>query len=402
MRVLKLLGCATLGILLAAGARAENIKIGVMLPYSGVNADLGDVQAKAIDLFMKLHGKDLAPHTVELIKRDEGPPSGASAKTVATELITRDKVKLILGVVFSPSAIAMAPVMTQAKVPLVITNAGTAWITTLSPYIVRFSFSMWHDAYPMGTYAVKGLKCSTAAMGYTDFPPGKDSTEAFKTGFEKTGGKVVDAIPMGNPAQVPDMTPFFQRVKDQKPDCFYVFIPSGSHASAVVKTYGEVGLKEAGIKLIGPKDVVPDSKLQSMGDPAIGTIVMSSYSNDLDNAVNKEFVKAWHDTYGADNYPDFMSAAAWDAMNAVFQTIKKFNGKIDDAEKFVDALKNWSGEGPRGSVKIDPTTRDIVQDEHAMEVYRKPDGMLGTKILGTIAQVKDECKELKVGRCAGQ
>ncbi len=238
MRLWNMLGCAALGVLLAAPARAENIKIGVMLPYSGVNADLGDVQDKAIDLFMKLHGKDLAPNTVELIKRDEGPPSGANAKTVATELVTRDKVKLILGVVFSPSAIAMAPVMTQAKIPLVIANAGTAWITTLSPYIVRFSFSMWHDAYPMGSYAAKDLKCSTAAMGYTDFPPGKDSTEAFKAGFEKAGGKIVDAIPMGNPAQVPDMTPFFQRVKDQKPDCFYVFIPSGAHASAVVKTYG--------------------------------------------------------------------------------------------------------------------------------------------------------------------
>jgi branched-chain amino acid transport system substrate-binding protein len=402
MRLSNMLGCAALGLLLAAPARAENIKIGVMLPYSGVNADLGDVQDKAIDLFMKLHGKDLAPNTVELIKRDEGPPSGANAKTVATELITRDKVKLILGVVFSPSAIAMAPVMTQAKIPLVIANAGTAWITTLSPYIVRFSFSMWHDAYPMGTYAAKDLKCSTAAMGYTDFPPGKDSTEAFKVGFEKAGGKIVDAIPMGNPAQVPDMTPFFQRVKDQKPDCFYVFIPSGAHASAVVKTYGEVGLKQAGVKLIGPKDVVPDSKLQTMGDAAIGTIVMSSYSDDLDNAVNKQFVNAWHDAYGADNYPDFMSAAAWDAMNAVFHTIKELNGKIDDGLKFVDALKNWSGEGPRGNVKIDPATRDIVQDERAMEVYRKPDGKLGTKVLGTIPQVKDECKELKLGRCGGQ
>ena len=381
---------------------AGTLKIGVMLPYSGVNADLGDVQDKAIDLFMKLHGKDLAPNTVELIKRDEGPPSGANAKTVATELITRDKVKLILGVVFSPSAIAMAPVMTQAKIPLVIANAGTAWITTLSPYIVRFSFSMWHDAYPMGSYAAKDLRCSTAAMGYTDFPPGKDSTEAFKAGFEKAGGKIVDAIPMGNPAQVPDMTPFFQRVKDQKPDCFYVFIPSGAHASAVVKTYGEVGLKQAGVKLIGPKDVVPDSKLQAMGDAAIGTIVMSSYSNDLDNAVNKQFVKAWHDAYGADNYPDFMSAAAWDAMNAVFHTIKELNGNVDDGLKFVDALKNWSGEGPRGNVKIDPATRDIVQDERAMEVYRKPDGKLGTKVLGTIPQVKDECKELKLGRCSGQ
>jgi len=402
MRLWKMLGCAALGLLLAAPARAENIKIGVMLPYSGVNADLGDVQDKAIDLFMKLHGKDLAPNTVELIKRDEGPPSGANAKTVATELITRDKVKLILGVVFSPSAIAMAPVMTQAKIPLVIANAGTAWITTLSPYIVRFSFSMWHDAYPMGTYAAKDLKCSTAAMGYTDFPPGKDSTEAFKVGFEKAGGKIVDAIPMGNPAQVPDMTPFFQRVKDQKPDCFYVFIPSGPHASAVVKTYDEVGLKQAGVKLIGPKDVVPDSKLQTMGDAAIGTIVMSSYSDDLDNAVNKQFIQAWHDAYGADNYPDFMSAAAWDAMNAVFHTIKELNGKIDDGLKFVDALKNWSGEGPRGNVKIDPATRDIVQDERAMEVYRKPDGKLGTKVLGTIPQVKDECKELKLGRCGGQ
>ena len=402
MRLSNMLGCAALGLLLAAPARAENIKIGVMLPYSGVNADLGDVQDKAIDLFMKLHGKDLAPNTVELIKRDEGPPSGANAKTVATELITRDKVKLILGVVFSPSAIAMAPVMTQAKIPLVIANAGTAWITTLSPYIVRFSFSMWHDAYPMGTYAAKDLKCSTAAMGYTDFPPGKDSTEAFKVGFEKAGGKIVDAIPMGNPAQVPDMTPFFQRVKDQKPDCFYVFIPSGAHASAVVKTYGEVGLKQAGVKLIGPKDVVPDSKLQTMGDAAIGTIVMSSYSDDLDNAVNKQFIQAWHDAYGADNYPDFMSAAAWDAMNAVFHTIKELNGKIDDGLKFVDALKNWSGEGPRGNVKIDPATRDIVQDERAMEVYRKPDGKLGTKVLGTIPQVKDECKELKLGRCGGQ
>jgi branched-chain amino acid transport system substrate-binding protein len=402
MRLWNMLGCAALGVLLAAPARAENIKIGVMLPYSGVNADLGDVQDKAIDLFMKLHGKDLAPNTVELIKRDEGPPSGANAKTVATELITRDKVKLILGVVFSPSAIAMAPVMTQAKIPLVIANAGTAWITTLSPYIVRFSFSMWHDAYPMGTYAAKDLKCSTAAMGYTDFPPGKDSTEAFKVGFEKAGGKIVDAIPMGNPAQVPDMTPFFQRVKDQKPDCFYVFIPSGAHASAVVKTYGEVGLKQAGVKLIGPKDVVPDSKLQAMGDAAIGTIVMSSYSDDLDNAVNKQFVKAWHDAYGADNYPDFMSAAAWDAMNAVFHTIKELNGNVDDGLKFVDALKSWSGEGPRGNVKIDPATRDIVQDERAMEVYRKPDGKLGTKVLGTIPQVKDECKELKLGRCGGQ
>jgi branched-chain amino acid transport system substrate-binding protein len=364
--------CAVLGAMPSAPVQAETIKIGILIPYSGTNADLGDVQDKAFDLYMKLHAKDIAPHKVELIKRDEGPPSGANAKTAATELITRDKVNLILGVVYSPSAIAMAPVITQAKVPFIIANAGTAWIPQLSPYIVRFSFSMWHDGYAMGTFA--------------------------ENAFEKAGGKVTDAIPMGNPAQVPDMTPFFQRVKDMKPDCLFVFIPSGSHASAVVKTYGQLGLRQAGIKLIGPKDVVPDSKLQTMGDAAIGTIVMSSYSNDLDNPANKAFVKAWHEAYGPDNYPDFESANAWDAIDAVFHTIKKLDGKFD-ADTFVNEIKHWKASGPRGKISIDPETRDIVNDEHAMEVIRKPDGKLGTKILGTISQVKDPCKELKIGRC---
>src|SRR5271166_3449964 len=387
----------TLALALGTGvASAQTVKIGIMLPFSGVNADLGDAQIKAFDLYVKLHAKDLEPYKLDIVKRDEGPPSGANAKTVATELITVEKVKLIAGFVFSPSAIAVAPVVTQAKMPMVVANAGTAWITTLSPYIVRLSFSMWHPAFPMGTYAAKTLGCKTAAMGYTDFPPGKDSTEAFKTGFEQAGGKVIDSIPMGNPAQVPDFTPFFQRVKDEKPDCFYVFIPSGAHAAGVVKAYGDLGLRQAGVKLIGPMDVVPDNKLQDMGDAAIGTIVMGHYAADLDNPANKAFVKEWYDTYKADTSPDFMSAAGWDSMAAIFDVIKKLNGKLDDGQKVVDALKGWTFDGPRGVVQVDPETRDIIEDEHAEEVYKRPDGKLGIKVLGTIAKVKDQCKELKI------
>src|ERR1700692_730601 len=106
MRIATWLGSAALGMALASSAHAENIKIGFMVPYSGANADLGAVQDKAIDLYMKLHAKDILPHTVEIIKRDEGPPSGANAKTVATELITNDKVQILAGFVSSPSAIA--------------------------------------------------------------------------------------------------------------------------------------------------------------------------------------------------------------------------------------------------------------------------------------------------------
>jgi len=399
MKIFRWLGLAALALTVGGTAQAATIKIGVVLPYSGANADLGHQIDKAFDLYVKLHAKDIAPHKVQIIKRDEGPPTGAQAKRVTTELITNDKVPLVTGFVFSPSAIALAPVINQAKVPMVIANAGTAWITKLSPYYVRLSFSMWHPAFPMGPYAYDKLGCKTATVAYTDFPPGKDSVLAFKTGFEKAGGKVTLSIPMGSPVQVPDFTPFFQRIKDAHPDCMYVFVPSGAHATGVMKAYGELGLRKAGIKLIGPMDLVPDNKLQDMGDAAIGTIVMGHYAVDLDNAANKKFKEEWHKAYGPDSYPDFMSAAGWDTMHAIFDTIKKLNGNLSDAKKVVAALEGWSTDGPRGHVMIDPKTRDIVEDEHAMEVYRKPDGKLGEKIIGTTKAVHDECKILKVGRC---
>ena len=163
MRIVGWLALAALAFTVGGAAQAENVKIGVVLPFSGANADLGHQIDKAFDLYVKLHAKDIAPHTVEIVKRDEGPPTGAVAKTVTTELITNDKVQLLTGFVFSPSAIALAPVITQAKVPMVIANAGTAWITNLSPYIVRLSFSMWHPAFPMGAYAHDKIGCKTAA-----------------------------------------------------------------------------------------------------------------------------------------------------------------------------------------------------------------------------------------------
>ncbi len=399
MKLWRWLGAAALAFTVGGTAHAATIKIGVVLPFSGPNADLGHQIDKAFDLYVKLHAKDIAPNKVQLIKRDEGPPTGAQAKRVTTELITNDKVQILTGFVFSPSAIALAPVINKAKVPMVIANAGTAWITNLTPYYVRLSFSMWHPAYPMGSYAAKVIGCKSAAVAYTDFPPGKDSVGAFKTGFEKAGGKVVLSIPMGSPAQVPDFTPFMQRVKDAHPDCLYAFIPSGAHATGLMKAYGELGLRKAGIKLIGPMDLIPDNKLQDMGDAAIGTIVMGHYAVDLDNKANKAFLAAWHKEYGANSYPDFMSAAGWDTMHAIFTAIKKLKGNVSDGAKVVAALKGWSTDGPRGHVRIDPATRDIIQDEHAMEVYRKPNGKLGERVLGTIRQVKDQCKVLKAGRC---
>ena len=245
------------------------------------------------------------------------------------ELLTQDKVDVLAGWVYSPNAIASAPVVNAGKKLAVIMNAGTAHITQMSNYYVRTSFSMWHAGYAMGETAAKQLKAKTAVVGYTDFPPGKDMLASFKRAFEASGGKVIDEIPMGGPAAVPDFTPFFQRAKDKKPDVFFVFVPAGDHSSAVVRTYGALGMRQAGIKLIGPGDITQDNKLQGMGQAAVGLITMHHYHADLANPENQRFVASWKKDYGANSTPDFMAVGGYDGMAAIAHAIQATKGKMD-------------------------------------------------------------------------
>ena len=149
--------------------------------------------------YLKLNADQVKPYTITFIKRDSKAPDGADAKVAVQELLTQDKVDALAGWVYSPDAIASAPVVTAGKKLAVIMNAGTAFITNLSPDYVRTSFTMWHSGYALGEAAAKTLHAKTAVVAYTDYPPGKDSLEAFKAAFEANGGKVIDAIPAGGP-----------------------------------------------------------------------------------------------------------------------------------------------------------------------------------------------------------
>jgi branched-chain amino acid transport system substrate-binding protein len=392
------IAAAALG--LAAGvAQAQEVKVGLVLPYTGIGAELAQQVDRGIEQYLKLHANDVKPIKITIIKRDAKDASGQTSKTVVQELLTQEKVDVLAGWIYSPNAIASAPVVRAGKKLAVIMNAGTAFITNLAPEYVRTSFSMWHAGYAIGEAAAKQLKAKTAVVGYSDFPPGKDSLAAFKRGFEANGGKVVDEIPMGGANAVPDFTPFFQRAKDKKPDVFFVFVPAGDHAAAVVKTYGALGMKAAGIKLIGPGDITQDIKLQAMGPAAVGMITMHHYNADLDNAENKKLVASWKKDYGADATPDFVAIGGYDGMAAIVHAAKVLKGKMD-GDKAVAALKGWKFNGPQGPIMIDPETRDIVMNEYLSEVVMGKDNKLHMKQIGKIEHVKDTCKSLKVGPCA--
>src|SRR5712692_4235140 len=391
MKLSKILAAAAIA-LASSAAFSQTVKIGFITSYSGLNGNLGPYMERAVRLYMKQHEKELPPGVkIELLTRDDTGPNPDKAKQLAQELIVRDKVDLLAGVIFTPNALAIAPLATEAKVPFVIMNAGTSVITTRSPYISRASFTLWQASYPLGQWAAKKFK--TAYTLVSDFGPGHDSEEAFIKGFTEGGGKMLGSVRV--PLQNPDWAAYMQRVKDAKPDVLKIFIPAGKTATAVMKNFSDLGLDKAGIKLIGPGDITTDEELPNMGDVAIGVLTVHHYSAAAERPANKAFVAAWKKEYGANEVPNFLSAGSWDGIDMIFAAIKAQKGKLDP-DQTMEIFKAYRNpNSPRGPISIDPETRDIVQNEYLREV-RKVGGQPANVEIETVGTaVKDPWKELQ-------
>jgi branched-chain amino acid transport system substrate-binding protein len=371
-------------------AAAQTVKIGFIGTYTGPGAPQGDQLDKGLRLFLKLNGGKLPPGVkVEPIVRDDTGPNPDTAKRIAQELIVRDKVQFLTGVIWTPNAAAIAPLTAEAKVPFISANAAGVSIPYMSPYFARVSFTLWQSSYPLGQWAAKKFKRVYTAV--SDFAPGHEAEDAFTKAFKEGGGEIVASvrIPLANP----DFVPYMQRVKDAKPDAVFSFIPAGKQAIAIMKAYGDLGLDKAGIRFIGPGDLTTDEELPNMGDVPLGVITVHHYSAAADRPANKAFVAAYKREYGDKLTPGFLVVGAYDAMEAIFHVIREQNGKVDP-DRTMELLKHYKNpNSPRGPIAIDPETRDVVQNEYLREV-RKIGGQLANVEIETLATaLKDPWKE---------
>lgn len=380
---------AVVGGPIAQAAADEVVKVGTVLALTGPFASMGDAVDKGAKLYVKMHQNDLPKGvSVELIRRDNAGPNPSAAKRLAQEMVVRDKISYLTGAVFTPDAAAIAPLATEAKLPFILPNATTSSLTRQSPYIVRVSLTQWQVAYPMGQWAAKqGYK--TAYVVVADYAAGYDTQDAFTKGFTESGGEVTGVIRI--PQNVTDFAPYMQRIKDGKPAMVFMFINS---RIAALKAYQAAGLKEAGIPLMGPGDLLNDDDVPAMGDAATGVITGGIYtSNQVDPiAQNVAFMKAWQAEYGTDK-PSYLGVTGWDTMDMIYGSIKTLGPKASP-EAILSYLSNWkTNKSPRGDISIDPKTRDIVQNVvvNKMEMV---DGKMVNRRIDTIKDVRDPWKTL--------
>ncbi|WP_274627057.1 ABC transporter substrate-binding protein [Arvimicrobium flavum] len=383
MKRLLLAACAALA--LSAAAQADTVKVGVIGPFSGPFALQGKNFKAGIDAYMAMHGATVGDDTVEIIYRDIPAADPAQSKALAQELVVKEGVQYLAGFYFTPDAMAAAPLLEQANVPMVVMNAATSAIVTKSPFVVRTSFTIWQNASPMAQVAFEGGAKKIITV-VSDYAPGHDAEAAFKAGFEKAGGAIVESIRM--PMSTNDFAPIMQRIKDSGAEGVFAFLPSGPPTLGFVKAYNENGLKDAGIKFFATGDLTQESDLPALGDSAVGLQTTFHYAVSHDSPENKAFVEAAQKAIGNPAELSFPSVGAFDGMHVIYKMIEATGG-AQDAQKAVDAVKGLAWTSPRGPVSIDPETRHIVENVYLREVAKAEDGTYYNKEIRTFEKQGD-------------
>ena len=382
--VLKGMAAAAAGGLLARSAAADTpLKIGISIPLTGAGFNaVGRQLQGALKLYVQQHGDTVAGRKIELIIRDDSGVAD-NARRLIQEMIVDERVDM-LGIGITPTALAIAPLATEAKKATLVMSSGASITTTKSPYFVRAGFILPPQSWILAEWASKnGSKRAVTLVN--EWAPGVEAETAFTTRFKQIGGEIMESIriPLANP----DFAPFLQRVGDLKPDTAFIYFP-GTQAPIFAKQFAERGLAKSGIKIIGPGDLTDDDGLNDMGDQMIGMITAGPYSAAHDSALNKAYVTAMEKTSGF--RPDFVSLGAYDGLRLVYEALKKTGGN-SDGDALIAAMKGMAWESPRGPISIDPDTRDIVSNIYIRKVA-KTDGQLWSEEFETFPNVKDPMK----------
>jgi len=363
MTTLLKLSTTAAALCLAAAAQAQTsgpIKVGLMLPYTGTYASLGNMIESGFKLYVQEQGGKLAGREIQYFKvDDESDPSKATDNV--NKLIKRDNVDVLVGTVHSGVALAMAKAAKESNTLLIIPNAGADAITgpMCGPNIVRSSFSNWQPGYAMGVVA--GQKGVKRAMTITwAYAAGAESTKGFTEGLEKGGGKVIKDLTLPFPNV--EFQALLTEIAAQKPDAVYAFFAGGG-AVKFVKDYAAAGLNKT-IPLYGP-GFLTDGTLEAQGAAAQNMLTTLHYADNLDTPKNNAFRKAYAIAYKSQ--PDVYAVQGYDAAQILANGLKAVGGDLSKRDQLAAAMRKTAVDSPRGKFTLS-AAGNPVQDVYLREV----------------------------------
>lgn len=327
------------------------VKIGLLLPTTGVDSAQGTDTTKGFELYLKKLGYRAGGREMQILKEnDEAKPDAALIKI--KKLLEVDCVDFVIGPISSAVALAIRSYVHEQGTPLVVPAAFTRVLTSpqqASPNIFRLSETSDQANYPMGAWMMKHTKYRKVIVMAADFAGGRHSVEAFMAGFRAAGGEIVAEI--YSPFGTPDFAPYLSQLGSLQADAVYAWF-AGADAVHFVKQYRESGLTQR-LPLTGHSALTVDTILPTIGDAALGIVTVGAYSAALETEDNKQFVRDYDAAYMA--WPSRYSECGWDAAALIGTALDTLKGDLSDRGRVRDALKNALPKikPPRGPMRFD-------------------------------------------------
>ncbi|MER7273302.1 ABC transporter substrate-binding protein [Dactylosporangium sp. NPDC000244] len=342
---LALAGCS--GSTVAGGADTGStdasgpVKIGFMVPKSGVYASIGTDLERAMQIYLDKHDGKLGGRKVELVTVDEGstPQVGTAA---ARRLVQQEQVAAVTGIVNSATAVGVATVFSDAKTPVVSTGQVTD-----NPFWWRVGWTNPMMNTSIVDYLVARKDKPVYLIG-ADYKQGRDIIDAVKAGLQ-AGGVTVAGTTFTPFGTTQDYQPYLAEIQKSKAGAVYAFY-AGAEATRFVTQYAQFGLNTQAT-LYG-NQALTEGNLSAQGPAAAGVLTNSIYSPGIDSPVNKQFVEAYTAKYNAQ--PSVYSEAQYASAAVLDKAIASIgNGKVTGEAVNAALGKVGDVETPRGTWRFD-------------------------------------------------
>jgi branched-chain amino acid transport system substrate-binding protein len=363
MRKILTASLLALSMTAAGAALADPVKIGVITTLSGGGAGLGVDTRDALVLAFKKSGNT----DVELVIEDDAQKPELAVQ-IAEKMIQSDKVDLMTGIIWSNLAMAVVPNTVAQDVIYLSPNAGPSALAGANCHKNYFNVAYQNDNFheAMGQYANQDYK-KTFILA-PNYPAGKDSLTGFKRYYKgELAGELYTQVGQT------DYAAEIAQIRAAGADSVFFFLPGGM-GIAFMKQYAQSGV---GLPVLGPSFSFSQDVLPAVGDAALGVKNSASWSKDLDNEANKEFVEAFQAEYG--RLPSIYAAQSWDTANLILSALAKADVKDKDA--FRAALKAADFKSVRGEFTFN-TNQHPIQNIYVREVVKEGD-VLTNKIIAT-------------------
>ncbi|WP_100401008.1 ABC transporter substrate-binding protein [Bacillus sp. FJAT-44742] len=345
----------------------DSIRIGSILPFSGVYSALGKDLSDGMKLYFESVGWEVAGREIELIEEDtEADPQVALRRT--RKLMEQDNVDMLTGAVSTAVAYAIRNDVDANQLPYLASHAGGDDLTRSerSDYIWRSSFSSWQIGNSMGEWAYENIG-DRIYVAAADYAFGREVSAAFVEAYTEAGGEVVGEVypPLGNN----DYASYLSTIGSADADGVYAFF-AGSDAVRFVQQFEQYGLKDE-FELLGSGWLVAEDLRESIGTAAEGIYASTFWDYNLESEENSSFVKAYEEAY--DRRPTIEALEGYDAGRIIVETIEALDGNVSDPDEVVDAMSQVTFESPRGPFSFDQDTHHVIQNMYITETVLEED-----------------------------